>query len=92
MLKWMYWTWKSALGFSLLASLLIGLAVLDNYRPGFSRKGLLPMDTSRGDRVFLSIVCFVTILLAWLKFFPDFWGGWVFVASGLAALVLLKWG
>jgi predicted small integral membrane protein len=92
MLDWMYWTWKSALGFSLLASLLIGLAVLDHFSPGYSRKGLLPMATSRGDRVFLSIVGFVTYLLIWLKFFPDASSIWLFLFSGATACILMRWG
>jgi len=87
----MHWTIPSALGFLLLASLLGGLAVLDRFHPGYARKGFLPMATTRGDRVFMSIACFVTTVFVWLKYFPDASAIWAFVISGVAALILMRW-
>lgn len=91
MLSWMHWTLSSALGFGLLAALLGGLAILDRFYPGYARKGFLPMATTRGDRVFMSIAIFVTTVFAWLKFFPEASSIWAFVIAGAIAFILMKW-
>ena len=91
MLLWMHWTSSSVLGFGLLAALLGGLAILDMYHPGYARKGFMPMATTRGDRVFMSIACFVATIFAWLKFFPDVSTIWPFAIAGAIAFVLMKW-
>jgi predicted small integral membrane protein len=92
MLAWMHWTWQSGLAFLLLAGLLIGLAVLDRYRPGYSRKGFLPMATTRGDRVFLSIVTLVGLLLLQLKFLPEISSWWVLACGAGCAAVIMPRG
>jgi predicted small integral membrane protein len=91
MLSWMHWTWKSGLGFVLLAGLLIGLAVLDRYRPGYGRKGFLPIVTTRGDRVFMSLAAFLTIVFLWLKYFPEVTRWWVFPVAGVVAFIIMRW-
>jgi len=91
MLTWMHWTIPSALGFLLLAFLLGGLAILDRFHPGYARKGFLPMATTRGDRVFMSIACFVATVFVWLKCFPDASAIWAFVISGAIAFILMRW-
>ncbi len=91
MIAWMHWTWMSALGFILLAALLCSLAVLDHFRPGYGRKGILPIETTRGDRVFMSIATFVTLVFAWLRYFPEAPSTWLWVISGCLAIIILKW-
>ena len=91
MIDWMHWTWMSALGFILLAALLCSLAVLDHFRPGYGRKGILPIETTRGDRVFMSIATFVTLVFAWLRYFPEAPSTWLWVISGCLAIIILKW-
>jgi predicted small integral membrane protein len=91
MLAWMHWTWASAVGFGLLAALLVFLAVLDHFVPGYPRKGFLPYETTRGDRVFMSIAAFVSLVFLWLKFFPDVTAVLIFAVSGVIAVVLMKW-
>jgi len=91
MLGWMHWTWPSVMGFALLAALLGSLAVLDRFRPGYARKGLLPYETTRGDRVFMSIAGFITLVFVWLKWFPELSALPVFVVSGILAAFLMKW-
>jgi predicted small integral membrane protein len=81
----------SALGFALLAALLGSLALLDHYRPGYGRKGLLPIETTRGDRVFMSIAGFVTLVFAWLKYFPEAGPLWVFGVAGGLAIIIMRW-
>lgn len=92
MLAWMHWTWQSGIAFLLLAGLLIGLAILDRFHPGYSRKGLLPMATTRGDRVFLSIVTLVALLLLQLKFLPDLSSWWVLGCSGITTTAIISRG
>jgi predicted small integral membrane protein len=89
---WMYWTWQSAVGFAALFSLLAGLAVLDRFRPGYARKGFLPMSTTRGDRVFMSIALFVGLVFAWLKVMPDLSAWAISGIAACAASVILRWG
>lgn len=91
MIAWMHWTWMSVLGFALLAALLGSLAVLDHYRPGYGRKGILPIETTRGDRVFMSIAAFITLVFAWLKYFPEATSLWVFAITGCLAFIIMKW-
>lgn len=90
MLEWMHWTWQSATGFALLFGLLGALAVLDSRVPSYPRKGFLPMETTRGDRVFLSIVLVLLVMLAWLRVAPErgFWGAGAAAAVGVTVLLL----
>ena len=92
MLEWMHWTVQSAIGFSLLFIVLVSLAILDKFRPGYARKGFLPMATTRGDRVFISLAFFLFIFFVWLKYLPDVtaWGS--MAASAVVAFIIMKWG
>ena len=89
MLDWMHWTWQSATGFASLAGLLGALAVLDKRVPSYPRKGFLPMETTRGDRVFLSIVLVLLTVFAWLRVAPErgFWGAVAIAAAGVTVLL-----
>lgn len=92
MLKWMYWTWQSGVGFGLFVLMIAGLTVLDRVRPSVSSRGFLYMPTTRGDRVFLSIAWFIAMVFGWLKVAPDV-SGWVVSGLGVAsAALILKWG
>jgi len=70
MLSWMAWTWQTALviGGIFLA---IGIVIfIEIKKPGTSeRHGVLGLTTTRGDRLFLSLLGSVYIFLAWLGFF-----------------------
>ena len=89
MIGWMHWTWMSALGFAALAVLLGSLALLDHHRPGYSRKGILPIETTR--RVFMSLVGFLTLVFAWLKYFPEAGPLWIFAITGGLAIIIIRW-
>lgn len=75
-LSWMAWTWHTALFFGVIAVLLIGMTVWELRRPGGSpRYGILALDTTRGDRLFISLLGSAFIHLAWLGFVgPPLWG------------------
>jgi predicted small integral membrane protein len=64
---WMAWTLPTALFFITILSLLIGMAVWEFVVPGGSpRTGILRFETTRGDRLFISLLGSAFIQLAWL--------------------------
>lgn len=88
----MHWTMPSAIGFAALFVLLIVLTLLDLRWPSHPRKGLLPMPTTRGDRVFLAIALFLSLVFLWLKLAPDVSAWWPVSLAALVAPPLLRWG
>ncbi len=68
-MSWMAWTWPTALVFIGIFSAIILLTIIEIKRPGGDeRMGALRIVTTRGDRLFLSILGTVYIFLAWLGF------------------------
>ena len=65
-LEWMYWTPASAIAFGGLLLTLAAMTAWDIYSPSLARKGFLPMPTTRGDRLFISILTLIAIHLLWL--------------------------
>lgn len=87
-LGWMAWTWQTAVFFAFIAGLLIVMMIWEWRVPGGSpRRGMLGLDTTRGDRLFISLLSAAYLHLFWLAFF----GTPLWIASllslGLAALV-----
>ena len=72
-LSWMAWTWPTAIFFLTIAALMAMMAVWEYARPGgAARFGVLRIETTRGDRLFISLLGSAFINLAWLGFFgPD---------------------
>jgi len=86
-LSWMAWTWPTAAFFIFIATCLTGMAVWEHYSPGGApRRGILGLDTTRGDRLFISLLGSAFIFLGWLAFFgTPLWGGLaISVAYGFA--------
>jgi predicted small integral membrane protein len=63
--SWMAWTPITAAFFAAIALTLIAYSVLGVLRPSLPRKGLLPMATTRGDRLFVGLLGAAYINLAW---------------------------
>ena len=63
---WMAWTWQTGLFFALIASLLLIMTLLAVYRPETERVGILRIPTTRGDRLFISLLGAAFIHLGWL--------------------------
>ncbi|MEZ0172118.1 DUF2160 domain-containing protein [Microvirga sp. TS319] len=81
-LSWMAWTWQTGLFFASIGCLLAVMTILAIYRPETARVGALRIPTTRGDRLFISLLGAAFIHLAWLGLVgPDLW--W---ASGLSLL------
>ena len=69
-LSWMAWTWPTAVFFICVALALVGMAVWEKLSPGGApRRGILGLDTTRGDRLFISILGGAILHLAWLGLF-----------------------
>ena len=65
-LEWMAWTIPTATFFVVIALLLLGMTIWELKAPSVARKGLLPIDTTRGDRFFIGLLGSAFINLAWL--------------------------
>lgn len=67
MLTWMAWTWPTALVFIGIFGAMGVLTYLEiRYPGGAERKGVFGLITTRGDRLFISLLGSVYIFLAWL--------------------------
>ena len=70
MLGWMAWTWPTAMVFIGIFSAMGVLTIVEILRPGGAeRKGILGLVTTRGDRLFMTLLGSVYIFLAWLGIF-----------------------
>ncbi|GGC49569.1 DUF2160 domain-containing protein [Chelatococcus reniformis] len=65
-LTWMAWTPQTALFFATIIGLLLVMTTLAVRRPELERVGALGIATTRGDRLFLSLLGTAFIHLAWL--------------------------
>lgn len=65
-LSWMAWTWPTAIFFMVIAGLLIVFTVLAIRFPETPRVGILRIETTRGDRLFITLLGSAFINLAWL--------------------------
>jgi predicted small integral membrane protein len=74
--SWMAWTPPTAIFFAVIFSLIAAMAVWERASPGGGpRRGLLGIQTHRGDRLFITLLGSAFIHLAWIAFFP--WPLWM---------------
>lgn len=73
---WMAWTFPVALFFWIIASLLVTFTLLAIRFPELPRRGFLRIETTRGDRLFITLLGSAFICLAWLFLAgsPLWWG------------------
>ena len=66
-LSWMAWTTPTAIFFIVIAGLILLLSLWEFFSPGGGpRVGVLRFETTRGDRLFISLLGSAFIALAWL--------------------------
>jgi predicted small integral membrane protein len=65
-IAWMAWTPPTAIFFALLASTLAVMTCLAVAYPEAERVGILRIPTTRGDRLFISLVLTAVIHLVWI--------------------------
>lgn len=65
-IAWMAWTLPTAIFFALLAAMLLVMIWLAIAYPEIERVGILSIPTTRGDRLFLSLIMTAIIHLLWI--------------------------
>ncbi len=66
-ITWMAWTWQTASFFIFIILCLTAMVIWEKKSPGGNpRKGILGLDTTRGDRLFISLLGSAFIHLFWL--------------------------
>ena len=86
-LSWMAWTLPTAIFFVVIALLLVTFTILELKYPTAERVGILGIPTTRGDRLFISLLGSAFIHLAWLGLVgPNLWAALI-VALVYAAIV-----
>jgi predicted small integral membrane protein len=89
-LAWMAWTWQTAAFFSAIAGLLAVMTLLAIFRPELERVGVLGIATTRGDRLFVTLLGSAFIHLAWLGLVgPNLW--WALGLSLIYAIAVFRW-
>lgn len=90
-MEWMVWTLPTALFFVSIGLILLGMTAWEIASPSVERKGFLPISTTRGDRLFISLLSAAYIHLVVVGFTPlSIW-----LALGVSVvwlLVLMRWG
>ena len=101
MFEWMAWTPPVAIFFTSIVLMLIGMTVWELKSPTTMRKGWLPMETTRGDRLFIGLLGAAYVNLAfvglsgyfaeWFKLEedPSVWISFV-ISMALLALIMKK--
>ena len=89
-LSWMSWTCPTAAFFAFILACLVAMSIWEWRVPGGSpRRGILGLDTTRGDRLFISLLGSGFINLAWLGFVGSpLWGA--VVLSVLYAVAVFR--
>jgi predicted small integral membrane protein len=89
-LTWMAWTWQTAAFFLAIFLMLAGMTVWEVVSPGGNpRHGILGLDTTRGDRLFISLLGSAFIHLAWLGLIgPNLW--WALALSMVYAVGVFR--
>lgn len=90
-LSWMAWTWQTAAFFVFILAALTSMSIWEWLRPGGApRRGILGLETTRGDRLFLTLVGAAFIHLGWLAFTDaPLWGGTI--VSVAYAIAVFRW-
>jgi predicted small integral membrane protein len=90
-MQWMVWTMPTAIFFICVGLLLIGMTAWEIISPNVARRGLLPITTTRGDRLFIGLLAAAYVNLAWagVTELDQWWGAAIgFVVLG----AIMRWG
>lgn len=90
-MEWMAWTPITAAFFGAIGLLLTGMTIWELSSASIERRGLLPIATTRGDRLFIGLLSSAYVHL--LVIGVTDWNLWV--ASLLSLLwlcVVMRWG
>ena len=90
-LEWMYWTKPTAIFFSTIALMLVGMLIWELVSPTIERRGFLMIPTTRGTRFFLGLLGSAYIHLAWLGL-TDLPLGYATGLSIIWVVIVMRWG
>ncbi|BDQ35717.1 membrane protein [Pseudodesulfovibrio nedwellii] len=90
-LEWMAWTPVTAGFFCVIALMLIGMTIWEVVSPCVARRGVLPLTTTRGDRLFIGLLGSAYIHLSWIGL-TDFSVWIATVISVCFLIVVMRWG
>jgi len=81
--SWMAWTKPTAAFFLFIAFCITAMAAWEWKSPGGDpRRGILGLDTTRGDRLFITLLGSAFLFLAWLGIFgTPLWGALLIVLA-----------
>lgn len=88
---WMSWTLPTAAFFAGIALILVAMTTWQVISPCVERKGFLPIETTRGDRLFIGLLssAFIHLGFVALSDVP------LYVATALCVVwmcILMRWG
>jgi predicted small integral membrane protein len=88
--SWMAWTLPTVIFFLVIFGLLLAMGVWEYFSPGGNpRIGILHFETTRGDRLFVSLLGAAFIHLAWLGLVgPNLW--WALALSLVYAVGVFR--
>jgi predicted small integral membrane protein len=91
LLSWMAWTWQTAAFFLFILLCLAAMTIWEYFVPGGSpRRGVFGLDTTRGDRLFITLLGSAFIFLAWLGIIgTPLWGG--LILSLVFGFFVFRW-
>lgn len=89
-MAWMAWTAPTAIFFLIIACLLVLFTVLAIRYPETPRIGVLRIETTRGDRLFITLLGSAFVCLGWLALFgAPLWGA--LIACLIYAAAVFRW-
>ena len=97
MFEWMAWTTPVAVFFTCIVLMIAGMTVWEIKSPTLVRRGFLPMDTTRGDRLFIGLLAAAYLNLAfvglsgWMAQWPSLESDPSIWYSFVASMVMLVW-
>jgi predicted small integral membrane protein len=88
--EWMAWTGPTALFFVAIAASLGVMTLLQRKYPSIARTGALGIETTRGDRLFITLLGSAFINLAWIGLLDTPQYG-ALAVCGLYAFCVFRW-
>ncbi|WP_067098237.1 DUF2160 domain-containing protein [Marinomonas atlantica] len=90
-MAWMSWTLPTAAFFAGIALILVAMTTWQVISPSVERRGFLPLDTTRGDRLFIGLLTSAFIHLGFVALSDVS----LYIATMLCVIwmiILMRWG
>lgn len=90
--SWMAWTKPTAIFFIVIFCMLVAMTIWEVLVPGGApRVGILRFETTRGDRLFVTLLGSAFIHLFWLGVMGSLSIWWAFGIACIYALCVFRW-